>query len=139
PVSACDAIPSLARRQATGRLPLRPAGGHTALRAREGFRRDGALASPASVAAPAPARRDGWTRGGSPGTFAYCGGHGASPSPCRSSFHHFVVASAGTRRSTSRASASAARRTSLYVHCRSMRTSTCSPRLPEVLGQPERR
>ena len=30
--------------------------------------------------------RDGCTRGGSPGAFLYCGGHGASPSPSASCF-----------------------------------------------------
>ncbi len=33
----------------------------------------------------APVRRfEGWTRVGSPGAFAYCGGHGASPNPASS-------------------------------------------------------
>ena len=56
--------------------------------------------------------------------------------PCRSSFHHLLVAIAGARRSTSRASASAARRTSPNVHSRVMRTFTWMPREPDVFGQP---
>jgi len=45
-----------------------------------------AAASPFRAAAvfAAPFRRDGCTRGGSPGCLRYCGGHGASPSPCGS-------------------------------------------------------
>src|SRR6187200_3436151 len=44
--------------------------------------------------------------------------------PCRSSFHHRLVARSGARRSTSRASANAARRTSGKVQRCSMRTLT---------------
>ena len=44
--------------------------------------------------------------------------------------------SSGARRSTSRASASAARRTSGYVQRGSMRTLMWMPREPEVFGQP---
>jgi hypothetical protein len=40
--------------------------------------------SPARAAFAAPLRRDGCTRGGSPGCLRYWGGHGASPSPCSS-------------------------------------------------------
>jgi hypothetical protein len=40
----------------------------------------------------------------------------------RSSFHHLVVTSSGSRRSSSRPKASAARRTSVKVHFGSMRT-----------------
>ena len=58
--------------------------------------------------------------------------------PCRSSFHHLLVAIWGARRSTSRASARAARRTSTYPQRRSMRAYTWMPREPEVLGQPVR-
>ena len=46
------------------------------------------------------------------------------------------MASAGARRSISRDSASAARRTSVKVQRGSMRTLTCMPREPLVLGQP---
>ncbi len=56
--------------------------------------------------------------------------------PWRSSFHHFVVAMSGTRRSTSRASASAARRTSVKDHSGRIRTFTWIPFLPLVLGKP---
>ena len=56
--------------------------------------------------------------------------------PWRSSFHHLLVASAGARRSTSRASASAARRTWSNDQRGSMRTLTWMPREPDVLGQP---
>ncbi len=44
----------------------------------------------------------------------------------------------GARRSTSRASARAARRTSSKLQRRSMRTLTCTPREPDVFGQPVR-
>ena len=54
----------------------------------------------------------------------------------RSSFHHAVVARPGMRRSTSRASASAARRTSVKLQRGSMRTLTWMPREPLVLGKP---
>ena len=54
----------------------------------------------------------------------------------RSSFHHAVVARPGIRRSTSRASASAARRTSVKLQRGSMRTLTWMPREPLVLGKP---
>src|SRR2546423_335104 len=56
--------------------------------------------------------------------------------PCRSSFHHLLVAMEGARRSTSRASASAAVRTSPNVQRRSMRTLMWTPREPDVLGNP---
>ena len=54
----------------------------------------------------------------------------------RSSFHQAVVARPGMRRSTSRASASAARRTSVKLQRGSMRTLTWMPREPLVLGKP---
>ena len=54
----------------------------------------------------------------------------------RSSFHQAVVTSLGARRSTSRAKASAQRRTSGKVHSGSIRQATWMPRLPEVFGQP---
>jgi hypothetical protein len=54
--------------------------------------------------------------------------------PWRSSFHHAAVASPGARRSTSRASATAARRTSSNVQRGSMRTLMWMPREPDVLG-----
>ena len=53
----------------------------------------------------------------------------------RSSFHHFVVASVGTSRSTARPSASAARRTSVKSQRGSMRTLTWMPREPERLRE----
>ena len=56
--------------------------------------------------------------------------------PWRSSFHQRLVASEGARRSTSRARASAARRTSGNVQRGSMRTLMWMPRDPDVLGQP---
>jgi hypothetical protein len=56
--------------------------------------------------------------------------------PRRSSFHHLLVASSGARRSTSRARASAARRTWSKVHFRWIRTLTWMPRDPEVFGHP---
>src|SRR5919109_888136 len=52
----------------------------------------------------------------------------------RSSFHHAVVTSSGARRSTSRANASAQRRTTGNVQFGSMRTYTWTPRLPDVCG-----
>ena len=54
----------------------------------------------------------------------------------RSSFHHAVVTSFGARRSTSRANASAQRRTSRKPHFGSIRQATWMPRLPDVFGQP---
>jgi hypothetical protein len=54
----------------------------------------------------------------------------------RSSFHHAVVTSSGIRRSTSRAKASAQRRTSGNVQFGSMRHAMWMPRLPDVFGQP---
>ena len=54
----------------------------------------------------------------------------------RSSFHHLVVARPGIRRSTSRDSASAARRISVKSHRGSIRTFTWMPRDPEVFGYP---
>ena len=54
----------------------------------------------------------------------------------RSSFHHAVVTFFGSRRSTSRANASAARRTTGNSQSGSMRQKTWMPRLPEVFGQP---
>jgi hypothetical protein len=54
----------------------------------------------------------------------------------RSSFHHAVVTSFGARRSTSRANASAARRTTGKSQRGSMRQATWMPRLPDVFGQP---
>jgi len=53
----------------------------------------------------------------------------------RSSFHQAVVTS-GDRRSTSRANASAQRRTSGNVQLGSIRQATWMPRLPDVFGQP---
>lgn len=47
-----------------------------------------------------------------------------------------MVTSSGARRSTSRANARAARRTSPNVHSGAIRTYTCNPRPPEVFGQP---
>src|SRR5438270_110559 len=52
------------------------------------------------------------------------------------SFHHFELASEGARRSTARDNATAARRTSAKLQRGSMRTLTCIPREPLVLGQP---
>src|SRR5260221_547057 len=54
--------------------------------------------------------------------------------PCRSSFHHFDVARGGARRSTSRASASAAARTSWNVQRGSMRTLMWIPRDRQVIA-----
>src|SRR5688572_24505324 len=54
----------------------------------------------------------------------------------RSSFHQLVVTASGRRRSTSRAKAIAARRTSVNDHCGRMRTYTWTPRPPDVLGNP---
>ena len=54
----------------------------------------------------------------------------------RSSFHQAVVTSFGARRSTSRAKASAARRTTGKSQFGSIRHATWMPRLPDVLGQP---
>src|SRR6185503_9350718 len=83
-----DALPALAFRQAAEGLPLRSARGHDALRAEEGFRGRTVLTPPPAAASLAavpllvlPARFDGWTRVGSPGCLAYCGGQGASPWP----------------------------------------------------------
>ena len=56
--------------------------------------------------------------------------------PWRSSFHHFDVAISGTRRSTSRARARAARRTSVNVHSGRIRTFTWIPFFPLVFGKP---
>jgi hypothetical protein len=53
----------------------------------------------------------------------------------RCSFHQAVVTS-GERRSTSRAKASAQRRTSGKVQFGSIRHAMWMPRLPEVFGQP---
>ena len=53
----------------------------------------------------------------------------------RSSFHQAVVTSS-LRRSTSRANASAQRRTTGKSHFGSIRQATWMPRLPEVFGQP---
>src|SRR5882757_7874090 len=58
--------------------------------------------------------------------------------PWRCSFHHAVVAMSGARRSTSRASARAARRTSVKSHRGSTRTFTWMPRFPDVFGNPVR-
>ncbi len=58
--------------------------------------------------------------------------------PCRSSFHHLLVAMAGARRSTSRARATAARRTLSNDQRGSIRTLMWMPREPDVLGQPTR-
>jgi hypothetical protein len=52
----------------------------------------------------------------------------------RSSFHHEVVAWVGIRRSTSRASAMTAWRTSMKSHSGRMRTATWMPRPPDVFG-----
>ena len=60
-------------------VPLRPARGHDALRVEEGFRRRGVARRRRRAAATAAGARVG-----SPGAFAYCGGHGASPWPSRS-------------------------------------------------------
>ncbi len=54
----------------------------------------------------------------------------------RSSFHQRAVARPGARNSVSRASVSAASRTSRKVQRGSMRTLMCMPRDPEVFGQP---
>ena len=54
----------------------------------------------------------------------------------RSSFHHASVITSGRRRASSRATATAARRTSIGVHRGSSRMYTWMPRLPVVLGQP---
>ena len=54
----------------------------------------------------------------------------------RSSFHHAVVTCFGSRRSISRANASAQRRTTGNSHFGSIRQATWMPRLPEVFGQP---
>ena len=54
----------------------------------------------------------------------------------RSSFHHAVVTCFGARRSTSRANASAQRRTSVNVQFGSIRQAMWMPRFPEVFGQP---
>ena len=54
----------------------------------------------------------------------------------RSSFHHASVITSGRRRASSRATATAARRTSIGVHRGSRRVYTWMPRLPVVLGQP---
>jgi hypothetical protein len=72
PVVAARAISirgTVVRRRPVGPLDLPGAGGGTA---------------PSSFGVEGIRRRDGWTRGGSPGCFAYCGGHGASPRPCAS-------------------------------------------------------
>ena len=53
----------------------------------------------------------------------------------RSSFHQAVVTSS-LRRSTSRANASAQRRTTGNSHFGSIRQATWMPRLPDVFGQP---
>src|SRR3954453_770612 len=53
----------------------------------------------------------------------------------RSSFHQAVVARPGMRRSTSRASASAARRTSVKLQRGSMRRWAGMPRGPLALGE----
>jgi hypothetical protein len=54
----------------------------------------------------------------------------------RSSFHHAVVTSSGMRRSTSRANASAQRRTTGKIQFGSMRHAMWMPRLPDVFGHP---
>ena len=54
----------------------------------------------------------------------------------RSSFHQAVVTSPGIRRSTSRANAIAACRTSVNVHRGRIRTLMWTPRPPEVFGYP---
>lgn len=56
----------------------------------------------------------------------------------RSSFHQAVVTLPGIRRSSSRPSAIAHRLTSVKVQRGAIGTNTCSPRPPEVLGQPRR-
>ncbi len=58
--------------------------------------------------------------------------------PVRSSFHHLLVARPGIRRSTSRASASAALRTSVKSCSGTVRMKMWMPRLPEVFGKPSR-
>ena len=82
-----------------------------------------AAAGPSTPTRPCGPWRSGCSRGTR---------RGAPPSTTSRSRH------AGTRRSTSRASASAARRTSGYVQSRSMRTLMWIPREPEVFGQPTR-
>ena len=52
----------------------------------------------------------------------------------RSSFHHAAVMRSEWRRSSSRAAATAARRTSYESHRGSSRMYTCTPRLPVVFG-----
>ncbi|CAM5656737.1 hypothetical protein STENM223S_04154 [Streptomyces tendae] len=54
----------------------------------------------------------------------------------RSSFHHLMVTRSGIRRSISRPTAIAARRTWVKVQRGSIGTKTWMPRPPEVLGQP---
>jgi hypothetical protein len=54
----------------------------------------------------------------------------------RSSFHHAVVTFFGSRRSTSRANASAQRRTSGNDQFGSIRQAMWMPRFPEVFGHP---
>src|SRR6185295_13150586 len=51
----------------------------------------------------------------------------------RSSFHHDAVINDGCRRSSSRATATAALRTATLSCVGSKRTYTCNPRLPDVL------
>ena len=55
----------------------------------------------------------------------------------RSSFHQLAVTRSGSRRAASRATAIAARRTSVKVHRGSIRTYTWIPRPPLVFGQPD--
>ena len=83
----CDGLPALAARQAAGGLPLRPARGHDALRAREGLRRGGPPPALTSVvlwrvvrdrAPPAPAAAPAARAAGSRGSASRCGSGRAS-------------------------------------------------------------
>ncbi|VWX61130.1 hypothetical protein VARIO8X_50055 [Burkholderiales bacterium 8X] len=52
PLSACDHFPAVALRQAAGGLPIRPAGGHAAVRAGAGFLAGQRLESGSGTARP---------------------------------------------------------------------------------------